>query len=467
MSRRRVAYYYDPDVGGYTYGPGHPMKPHRVRITHDLVGAYGMLDKMHVLRPQRATPNAMSAFHTDEYVNFLKRVTPETSEQLTHGGLLFLVGELPDNPAFEGLFERRALAQLQELASRAAPSVALQDVPRQALGSHMGFRSMKGLRRDAHGGYGPGIPDPEDELDLRVRDRVGTLFDHQETARLERERQQDDSDASSSDDSEGSDDEDDDDTRSGSRFGNGNNITGKRRKRMSIVTNQYIDVAPPPPRPNGRHASVPVNAQATIPPLVAQPQQGPALSSVPANKRRFFQVFPTPWDARPNAAHVLNGISPGAADVGAAMENGGVDVDIEDDADVEPEPEPEREERTGRGVTRATVRAARERGLLRDPLAAFEDAEEMDVDMDSDGEPARKRGGNWRGRAAPKGKGGGGRGRGANRGRAIAITNREDTQSVADSNGVDREMDLEGPEEEDGEDGVGYGAARMRSGMGW
>lgn len=25
------------------------MKPHRMRVTHDLVSAYGMLDKMHVL----------------------------------------------------------------------------------------------------------------------------------------------------------------------------------------------------------------------------------------------------------------------------------------------------------------------------------------------------------------------------------------------------------------------------------
>lgn len=25
------------------------MKPHRIRVTHDLVTAYGMLDKMHVL----------------------------------------------------------------------------------------------------------------------------------------------------------------------------------------------------------------------------------------------------------------------------------------------------------------------------------------------------------------------------------------------------------------------------------
>lgn len=37
------------DVGAYTYGLGHPMKPQRMRITHELVSVYGMLDKMHVL----------------------------------------------------------------------------------------------------------------------------------------------------------------------------------------------------------------------------------------------------------------------------------------------------------------------------------------------------------------------------------------------------------------------------------
>lgn len=49
MSKRRVAYYYDTSVGNYSYGTSHPMKPHRMRITHDLIAAYGMLDKMHVL----------------------------------------------------------------------------------------------------------------------------------------------------------------------------------------------------------------------------------------------------------------------------------------------------------------------------------------------------------------------------------------------------------------------------------
>ncbi|KAG2361505.1 hypothetical protein BDR07DRAFT_1451549 [Suillus spraguei] len=103
MSKRRVAYYYDGDTGSYTYGLGHPMKPHRMRVTHDLVSAYGMLEKMHVLRPKRATPEVMTAFHTDEYIHFLNRVTPETAEELTYHGTRFLMGE--DNPAFEGVFE--------------------------------------------------------------------------------------------------------------------------------------------------------------------------------------------------------------------------------------------------------------------------------------------------------------------------------------------------------------------------
>lgn len=124
MSKRRVAYYYDADTGSYTYGLGHPMKPHRMRVTHDLVSAYGMLEKMHVLRPKRATPEVMTAFHTDEYIHFLNRVTPETAEELTYHGTRFLMGE--DNPAFEGVFEfcsisaGGSISAAQRIASGAA-----------------------------------------------------------------------------------------------------------------------------------------------------------------------------------------------------------------------------------------------------------------------------------------------------------------------------------------------------------
>jgi histone deacetylase 1/2 len=73
-----------------------------MRITHDLIAAYGMLDKMHIFvrsmrsiikpinlypimqKPKRATSDTMAAFHTDEYIHFLSRVTPETHAELTY-----------------------------------------------------------------------------------------------------------------------------------------------------------------------------------------------------------------------------------------------------------------------------------------------------------------------------------------------------------------------------------------------
>ena len=45
----QMAYDEIDDVGAFTYATHHPMKPHRMRITHDLISAYGMLDKMHIL----------------------------------------------------------------------------------------------------------------------------------------------------------------------------------------------------------------------------------------------------------------------------------------------------------------------------------------------------------------------------------------------------------------------------------
>ena len=34
------------DIGNYYYGPGHPMKPHRLKLTHHLIKAYGLYRKM-------------------------------------------------------------------------------------------------------------------------------------------------------------------------------------------------------------------------------------------------------------------------------------------------------------------------------------------------------------------------------------------------------------------------------------
>jgi histone deacetylase 3 len=54
-SKKKVIYFYDPDVGNFHYGPGHPMKPHRLSVTHSLVLNYGLHKKMQVRQAVRVT----------------------------------------------------------------------------------------------------------------------------------------------------------------------------------------------------------------------------------------------------------------------------------------------------------------------------------------------------------------------------------------------------------------------------
>jgi acetoin utilization deacetylase AcuC-like enzyme len=125
MRPPQVSYYYDPEIGNFYYGHGHPMKPHRVRMAHGLIVRYGLhrhmevcplsmrnweaycspcssgqpascasMQKggiqaddeqslachslpMQVLRPVQMSEETMQMFHTKEYIDFLKNVTPE------------------------------------------------------------------------------------------------------------------------------------------------------------------------------------------------------------------------------------------------------------------------------------------------------------------------------------------------------------------------------------------------------
>ncbi|CDS13278.1 Putative Histone deacetylase RPD3 [Lichtheimia ramosa] len=101
--KKRVCYFYDANVGNYHYGPGHPMKPHRIRMCHGLVMNYGLYKKMEIYRAKPANKWEMTQFHTDDYIDFLSRVTPENMEQYPKEQAKFNVGD--DCPVFEGLFE--------------------------------------------------------------------------------------------------------------------------------------------------------------------------------------------------------------------------------------------------------------------------------------------------------------------------------------------------------------------------
>ncbi|ODV88478.1 hypothetical protein CANCADRAFT_33060 [Tortispora caseinolytica NRRL Y-17796] len=101
--KKRVAYFYDADVGNYAYGAGHPMKPHRIRMTHSLVMNYGLYKKMEIYRAKPATRQEMCQFHSDEYIDFIYRNCPESLE--TSSKELLKFNMFDENPLFDGLFE--------------------------------------------------------------------------------------------------------------------------------------------------------------------------------------------------------------------------------------------------------------------------------------------------------------------------------------------------------------------------
>ncbi|KAE8351447.1 hypothetical protein BDV28DRAFT_19256 [Aspergillus coremiiformis] len=100
---KKVAYFYDSDVGNYAYVSGHPMKPHRIRMTHSLVMNYGLYKKMEIYRAKPASKYEMTQFHTDEYIDFLSKVTPDNMDSFAKEQSKYNVGD--DCPVFDGLFE--------------------------------------------------------------------------------------------------------------------------------------------------------------------------------------------------------------------------------------------------------------------------------------------------------------------------------------------------------------------------
>lgn len=102
-NKKKVCYYYDADIGNYYYGQGHPMKPHRIRMTHNLILNYGLYRKMEIYRPHKASAEEMTKYHSDDYIKFLRNIRPDNVQEYNKQMQRFNVGE--DCPVFDGLYE--------------------------------------------------------------------------------------------------------------------------------------------------------------------------------------------------------------------------------------------------------------------------------------------------------------------------------------------------------------------------
>lgn len=52
--KKKVAYFYDSDIGNYAYVTGHPMKPHRIRLAHSLVMNYDIYKYLEIYVSSRS-----------------------------------------------------------------------------------------------------------------------------------------------------------------------------------------------------------------------------------------------------------------------------------------------------------------------------------------------------------------------------------------------------------------------------
>jgi acetoin utilization protein AcuC len=98
----KTAFIYSDDFAKYEYGPEHPLKPFRLKLTHDLIKAYGLLSPpdVRVVEAKPAVEDDLLLYHTRDYIDTLKAADSGTG---TPGEERYGLG-FGDNPVFKGVF---------------------------------------------------------------------------------------------------------------------------------------------------------------------------------------------------------------------------------------------------------------------------------------------------------------------------------------------------------------------------
>jgi len=85
----------------YNFGPQHPLRPIRVKLTYDLIRSKGILQQgsVEVVKPLLASREEILLFHEEDYVRLVEQYSKRGS------GLL----DMGDTPAFKGCYEATSL----------------------------------------------------------------------------------------------------------------------------------------------------------------------------------------------------------------------------------------------------------------------------------------------------------------------------------------------------------------------
>jgi acetoin utilization protein AcuC len=85
----------------YNFGPQHPLRPIRVKLTYELMQSKGILqqESVEVVKPHLASREEILLFHEEDYVRLVEQYSKKGS------GLL----DMGDTPAFKGCYEATSL----------------------------------------------------------------------------------------------------------------------------------------------------------------------------------------------------------------------------------------------------------------------------------------------------------------------------------------------------------------------
>ena len=142
---RKATLICSPALWAHGHGATHPLRPVRLKMTFELLEAYGAFDGEHswVSEPRLATDDELALWHTDKYIDAVKRLT-RGDKHVQAWEYRFGPG---DNPVFEGMYESEALKAGASLV--AAQMVAGNEVD-------VAFSFGGGLHR-AMAGYASGF----------------------------------------------------------------------------------------------------------------------------------------------------------------------------------------------------------------------------------------------------------------------------------------------------------------------
>lgn len=122
----KAAFIYDDAFSQYFQQTDHVLQPTRLRLTYELLEAYGAFndESSLLVKPRLASDEELALYHTKEYIEAVKSLS---RGEKRYNPIAYNFSEWGDNPIFPGMYEASARAVGATLV--AAELVAKKEVP--------------------------------------------------------------------------------------------------------------------------------------------------------------------------------------------------------------------------------------------------------------------------------------------------------------------------------------------------